>query len=55
LLDKCGAPFAVQQFQLAQPQQVTWKIHALGGTLLRELVVLAQERGQPQRFQMMIE
>jgi hypothetical protein len=42
-------------FQLAQSQQVAWEVHALSGTLLRDFVVLAQECGQPQRFQMMIE
>ena len=45
----------VEQLQLRQPQQVTWKVHALGGTLLRDFVVLAQECRQPQCFQMMIE
>jgi hypothetical protein len=36
-------------------EQVTRKIHTLGGALLRDFIVLAQERRQPQRFQVMVE
>jgi hypothetical protein len=50
-----GPPFAVQQFQFAQSQEVARKVHAFGGTLLRDFIVLAKEGWQPQRFQMMVQ
>ena len=47
------APFAVDQLQFGQPQQKADMIKALGGALPSELVVLAQERRQLERLQVM--
>src|ERR1039458_7124054 len=49
------APFAVDQLQFGQAQQKADMIKALGGTLPSELVVLAQERRQLERLQVMRE
>src|SRR5450759_1724200 len=46
-------PFAVDQLQFGQAQQKTDMIEALGGALPSELVVLAQERRQLERLQVM--
>ena len=48
-------PFAVDQFQFGQAQQKANMIEALGGALPSELVVLAQERRQLERLQVMSE
>src|ERR1700686_1292902 len=49
------APFAVDQLQFGQAQQKADMIKALGGALPSELVVLAQERRQLERLQVMRE
>ena len=45
-------PLAVDHLHLGQPHQVTRMVDALGGALPGDLVVLAQERRQLQRLQM---
>jgi hypothetical protein len=45
--------FALDQLEFGQAQQVAWVIDALGGALLRELVVFAQEGRQLERLEMM--
>src|SRR3982074_2324448 len=47
------APLAVDQLQFGQAQQEADVIEALGGALPGELVVLAQERRQLERLQVM--
>src|SRR5208337_2544097 len=47
------APFTVDQLEFSQAQQKADMIKALGGALPSELVVLAQERRQLERLQMM--
>jgi hypothetical protein len=49
------APFAVDQLQFGQTQEIAGMIEALGGALPSELVVLAQERGQLECLQVMSE
>src|ERR1700719_650391 len=49
------APFAVDQLQFGQAQQIAGMIEALGGALPSELVVLAQERRQLERLRVMSE
>src|SRR6202040_1167445 len=49
------APFAVDQLEFGEPQQKADMIEALGGALPGELVVLAQERRQLERLQVMSE
>jgi hypothetical protein len=49
-----GAVLAVQQLELAQPEQLTWILDCFVGALLRHFVILPQKRGQAQRFQMMV-
>ena len=49
------APFAVDQFQFGQAQQKADMIEAFDGALPSELVVLAQERRQLERLQVMSE
>ena len=44
--ERLHAPFAVDQLQFGQAQEIAGMIEALGGALPSELVVLAQERGQ---------
>ena len=48
-------PFPLDQFEFGQAQQVTRMVDALGGALPGELVVLAQERRQPECFEVMSE
>lgn len=50
-----GSAFAIQQFQLGKTQQKARIIYALGRALRRHLVLLAQEGGQPQQFQMVLQ
>ena len=47
------APLALDQLQLGQPQQVAGMVDAFGGALAGDLVVLAQERRQLQRLEVM--
>jgi hypothetical protein len=47
------APFPVDQFLLAQAQQVGREVGPFLGTLFRQLVVLTQEGGELQGFQVM--
>ena len=49
------APFAVDQFQFGQAQKKADMIEAFGSALPSELVVLAQERRQLERLQVMSE
>ena len=46
-------PFPVDQFEFGQAQQVTRVVDALGGALLGDLVVFAQERRQLERLEVM--
>src|SRR5438270_10853311 len=46
-------PFPVDQFELGQAQEVTRMVDALGGALLGELVVFAQEGWQLERLEVM--
>src|SRR5246127_5447222 len=46
-------PFPVDQFEFGEAQQVTRMVDTLGGALLGELVVFAQERRQLERLKMM--
>ena len=48
-------PFPVDEFEFGQAQQVTRVVDALGGALLGELVVFAQERRQSERLEVMDE
>src|ERR1039458_8336774 len=50
-----GPTLAVQQLLFCQTQQVARIVHALGGTLPRHFVVLAQESRQPQLLQVMFQ
>ena len=45
------APLAIDQLQLGQPQQIARIVDALGGALACDLVVLAQERRQLERLE----
>lgn len=45
------APFTIDHLQLGQPHQVTRMVDAFCGTQLRLLVILAQERRQFERLQ----
>ena len=47
------APLAVDQLQFGQAQQIAGMVDALGGALPGELVVLAQERRQLERLEVM--
>ncbi len=49
------AALTVDQFQLGQTEQITHVIDALGCALPGELVVLAQERGQLERLEVMVQ
>jgi hypothetical protein len=46
-------PFALDQFQFREPQQIADMVDRLRGTLPGDLVVVAQEAGQLQRLQVM--
>ena len=47
------SPFPVDQFEFSQAQQIAGMVDALGGALLGELVVFAQERRQLERLEVM--
>jgi hypothetical protein len=47
------SPFPVDQFEFGQAQQIAGMVDVLGGALLRELVIFAQERRQLERFEVM--
>jgi hypothetical protein len=49
------APYAIDQLQISQAQQKADMIEALGSALPSELAVLAQERRQLERLQVMSE
>ena len=46
---------AVDEFQFAQPQQIGWVVHSLGGALGRHLPVFPEEAGQFQFLQMVFQ
>ena len=46
-------PFPLDQFEFGQAQQITGMVDALGGALLGELVVFAQEGRQLERLEVM--
>jgi hypothetical protein len=48
-------PFALQQLEFGQAQEVAGVVDALGGALPGELVVLAQEGRQPERLEVVPE
>src|SRR3981189_2698342 len=47
-------PFPVDQFEFGQAQQIAGMVDALGGALLGELVVFAQEGWQLERLEVML-
>jgi hypothetical protein len=50
-----GSALAIQQLQLGHAQQVALIVELLDGSLPRHLVVLAQDGGQPQLLQVMLQ
>src|SRR5436305_14893892 len=47
--------FTLDQFEFGQPQQITRVVHPFSSALLGDLVVFTQERGQPERVQVVRE